>query len=637
MKFRLLSILALTVCSLFPARFAAAGSATWNASPASGDWNTPANWTPATVPNGPSDIALFATSNKTAVSLSASVAVDAITFNSGPSSYTVTASASTTLTLTGAGIIDNSAIMQTFVAEGRGAIDFTKSATVGPGSSLSNKGGTTSAMPGGITNFFDTSSAGAALITNDGGPQNGFSAHGNTNFFDRATAGQATVTNNAGTNLYGGGGATNFANSSSAGDAVFANKTGTMVYSGTVAFVDTATAGSASFTNDGGTSSSFSYAMVTFNDNTSAGNATITNGGGIGELGYPGDVEFYASADAGTAVITNAGSIGGDALGGVVRFYDNTSASNSTITLQGGLVFAGAGGVVSFNNTATAGNSLLIAENAGVPEGGGGYVLFFDDSSGGEARVQVFGSGMFDLSFHNAPGVTIGSLEGDGAVFLGSNNLTVGSNNLNAVFSGTIQDGTTAAGGSLSKIGKGRLLLDMTNTYTGGTTVIKGTLLVANRFGSATGPGAVQVNAGTLSGIGKIYGPVTLGTGGGRGAFLSPGKSAHRPGTLRLHQTLTFQPDSAYKCVLDRASLIVTQVAANGVTINGAQFAFADLRSGSVTTGTVLTVINNTSANPITGEFSNLADGSTFTSSGGTTFLVSYEGGTGNDLTLTVL
>jgi len=72
------------------------------------------------------------------------------------------------------------------------------------------------------------------------------------------------------------------------------------------------------------------------------------------------------------------------------------------------------------------------------------------------------------------------------------------------------------------------------------------------------------------------------------------------------------------------------------VTIDGAQFVFADLGNGSVTSGEVFIVINNTSASPINGTFANLGDGSTFTSSGGTTFLVSYEGGTGNDLTLTV-
>src|SRR5712691_8644028 len=49
-----------------------AGSATWNLNPATGDWNTAPNWTPATVPNGASDIATFAISNQAAISLSAS-------------------------------------------------------------------------------------------------------------------------------------------------------------------------------------------------------------------------------------------------------------------------------------------------------------------------------------------------------------------------------------------------------------------------------------------------------------------------------------------------------------------------------------------------------------------------------------
>jgi hypothetical protein len=35
------------------ATFAQADSAEWDLDPISGDWNTPDNWTPMTVPNGP--------------------------------------------------------------------------------------------------------------------------------------------------------------------------------------------------------------------------------------------------------------------------------------------------------------------------------------------------------------------------------------------------------------------------------------------------------------------------------------------------------------------------------------------------------------------------------------------------------
>jgi hypothetical protein len=65
-----------------------AGSATWNLNPTSGDWNTPANWTPATVPNGPSDSGTFDASNTSNISISASTEVNRIVFNPGASAFT---------------------------------------------------------------------------------------------------------------------------------------------------------------------------------------------------------------------------------------------------------------------------------------------------------------------------------------------------------------------------------------------------------------------------------------------------------------------------------------------------------------------------------------------------------------------
>ena len=84
-------------------------------------------------------------------------------------------------------------------------------------------------------------------------------------------------------------------------------------------------------------------------------------------------------------------------------------------------------------------------------------------------------------------------------------------------------------------------------------------------------------------------------------------------------------------------SVVACPATALGVTINsGATFTFVDTGTGTLTVGTVFTVINNTSANPIFGTFSNLSDGSVFTSNGNN-FQASYTGGTGNDLTLTVV
>ena len=81
---------------------------------------------------------------------------------------------------------------------------------------------------------------------------------------------------------------------------------------------------------------------------------------------------------------------------------------------------------------------------------------------------------------------------------------------------------------------------------------------------------------------------------------------------------------------------VADKVVANGVTINGGRFTFRDSRAFVLPQGTVITVIDNTSANPISGAFSNLADGATV-AVGSNTYEANYEGGDGNDLTLTVV
>jgi hypothetical protein len=69
---------------------------------------------------------------------------------------------------------------------------------------------------------------------------------------------------------------------------------------------------------------------------------------------------------------------------------------------------------------------------------------------------------------------------------------------------------------------------------------------------------------------------------------------------------------------------------------SSALFSFTDLGNGTgVTNGQSFVIIDNTSANPITGTFSNLANGASFVSNG-VTYTANYAGGTGNnDLTLT--
>lgn len=413
---------------------------------------------------------------------------------------------------------------------------------------------------------------------------------------------------------------------------------------GSIYFVNGATAGNnTTFTLKGGSA----YTYLYFNNYATAGSGSfILNGASPSTGAGYGSITFDNVATAENGTFTIEGSAASGYSGSYIYFNGDSTAASGTFTIGGGTVSGASGGYLQFNTYSAAGNSTLIA-NGGLSGGSGGVIYFNYYADGETARVEVFGNGtgdttngLLDISGLYGPGTSIGSLEGSGVVQLGINTLVVGSNNRSTTFSGVIQDyGYNSDGGdSLTKVGTGKLSLTKASTYFADTTVKAGSLFVLNKTGSATGTGNVRVNAGTLGGTGKITGTLTLGTGSGIGAFVSPGTSATKPGTLTVtNNTVTFNSDSTYKCALNRATPKATQVAAKGVSINsGAQFVFADAGAGTLTAGTVFTVINNTTASsPITGTFGNLANGATFTSNG-TTFKAAYAGGTGNDLTLTV-
>ena len=110
----------LIVLSLAFAINAHAGSATWNLNPGSSNWGTAPNWTPATVPNGLADTAMFAVANNSAVSALADIEVNQIIFNPGASAFTITSlpasNGTSALTISGTGVSNQSETGQDFVA-----------------------------------------------------------------------------------------------------------------------------------------------------------------------------------------------------------------------------------------------------------------------------------------------------------------------------------------------------------------------------------------------------------------------------------------------------------------------------------------------------------------------------------------
>ena len=543
---------------ILTSQLALAGSATWVLNPTGQNWNTPRNWMPNTIPNGPTDVATFDVSNSTNVNVSVDTEVDSIVFPSGAGQFDIhimgQGASPSTLTISGAGVVNNSGTTQQIDASpdqtggGVGNLTLTGNAVMGSLMMITNAGGSSIKTAICITTFADNSSAGDATVLNLGGTGSTHPQAGSTRFVGNATAANGTFICLSGAEeSFGAGG------------------------------------------------------NVRFSDNSTAADGTF---------------------------LLTAGFVG-EPDGGYASFYNTASAGNGVFTLDGS-VTADGGGFVQFYDTSTAGNATLIA-NGGTVDGG--HIDFFGESTGGTARVELFGNGTLNLDDFQVGRRTIGSLEGDGIVLLGARTLSIGSNSLSTTFSGTIE-GT----GAITKIGSGALTLSGASTYSGGTTITAGSLIVANTTGSATGTGGIAVNRGRLGGSGIVSGPVTVGTGSGSGAFLAPAGGGKIPSTFTTASTLTFQAGATYTCTARARSTQVQadKVVANEVTISGATFTFLPKISGTLPAGTVFTVISNTGADPINGTFSNLADGATITA-GGTNFQADYEGGDGNDLTLTVV
>lgn len=102
-----------------------------------------------------------------------------------------------------------------------------------------------------------------------------------------------------------------------------------------------------------------------------------------------------------------------------------------------------------------------------------------------------------------------------------------------------------AGSDGLEKLGSGTLILTATNTYTGGTVVSAGTLLVN---GAITDPGPVTNLSGTLGGTGWIAGPVFVQSG----CTLAPGNSGI--GTLAISNMLTLAAGSKTAVQLNAAT-----------------------------------------------------------------------------------
>src|SRR5881296_1621716 len=412
--------------------------------------------------------------------------------------------------------------------------------------------------------------------------------------------------------------------------------TGTLIVSGANTYTG-ATAISAGTLQLGATNAVPSGSAVTV-----SGGATFDLRGfsdGIGSLAGAGTV---TSGAAGAVTLTAGGNNASTTFSGLIQNGSGTVAltktGTGTLTLSGANTYSGAttvsAGVLDVqNNTAlgaTAGATTVAGGAALQLEGSGLVVaepvtLNGTGIAGGGALRQLANtntwSGTITLGSAARVNADAGTLTVSGGITNGGFLLTVGGAG-NTTVSTTAISGT----GGLTKDGTGTVTLSASNTYTGTTTVSAGSLLVNGSQGSS----AVSLNGGTLGGTGTVGAITSTGSGGsvapGVGVgILASGNvnwSSGSPGfVVQLNGTTA---GTGY----DQLN-VTGSVNLGGATLSGTL-------GFSPPNGTSFTIINNDGGDAVIGTFAGLPEGSTVVLSG-QSLQISYVGGTGNDVVLSVV
>ena len=326
-----------------------------------------------------------------------------------------------------------------------------------------------------------------------------------------------------------------------------------------------------------------------------------------------------SSGTAGAGVVFNQGADGtysGKISGSVSIVASLTKSGAGTLTLSAansylvttinqGILKLGHGSAVS--GTSLTINSGATLDLAGWSTYGTRLVMNGTGVSGNGALINTSPSGAWwngDVALGSSSLVNATS----GNITLASTQPITGSGfSLTWNNGGGIQGALTLGTGSLTKTGSGTLILDQTSTYSGGTTVLGGSLFGNQVYKNPHpfGSGDITVNGGTLDfqGASQTAGAVTIGANGG--TIENTGGTGTFVGTS---YTVNNTSSATISAVLTGASVNLTKSGTGTLILTGAN---TYTGSTSVTGGTLQIGAGNSSGS--------IAAASTITLSSGTT------------------
>ncbi len=229
------------------------------------------------------------------------------------------------------------------------------------------------------------------------------------------------------------------------------------------------------------------------------------------------------------------------------------------------------------------------------------------------SNVDLSSDAVLDLDSYSE---TVGSITGSGEIKLGKGYLATGYNNNSGYFSGII-----SGEGGLTKRGTGNLSLWANNSYSGTTNIVSGALYI-NGSQSET---IVRLSGGTLGGSGTIGGISAVSGVVTPGAYMYPAILKIN-GRAKLSYSTTLQVDLNGTAVGSEYDQLKVQGDVHLASANlSVQLNYVPAVDDSY-------IIIKASGN-VTGTFSNLPEGSTFSASG-YNFMIHYDT---NSVVLTVV